>query len=160
MRTGLKKFLCVFSTALVGVSGILLPYAYAGQNESLGTFSGAAIGGVIGNQFGHGGGRVAATATGALAGGFIGNRIGASYDHPPRVSPGAYYYPYETSYYYPNTYVPNYVAPPAPPPTYVDDHSGGYCREYSEPVRIGDRVQESYGTACLQPDGTWRVIDQ
>jgi hypothetical protein len=57
-------------------------------------------------------------------------------------------------------YVPNYVAPPAPPPPppiYVDE-SGDYCREYSREAHVGDRMQENYGTACLQPDGSWRVV--
>jgi surface antigen len=48
--------------------------------------------------------------------------------------------------------------PPSPPLTYVDEESGDYCRDYSQIVRIGGQVQESYGTACLQPDGSWRVV--
>ena len=41
-----------------------------------GTVVGAVAGGVIGSQFGRGGGRVAATMVGAVAGGIIGNEIG------------------------------------------------------------------------------------
>jgi hypothetical protein len=62
---------------------------------------------------------------------------------------------------YAMSYVPNYVAPPAlpppPPVTYVDD-DGSYCREYSRRTHIGNTVSESYGTACMQPDGSWRVV--
>jgi hypothetical protein len=32
-----------------------------------------------------------------------------------------------------------------------------YCREYTEMVRVGGRLQPSYGTACYQPDGSWQV---
>lgn len=39
------------------------------------------------------------------------------------------------------------------------EERGGYCREYQHSVHIGSRVQESYGTACLQPDGSWKVVD-
>ena len=53
---------------------------------------------------------------------------------------------------------PNYVAPPAPPPIYIDQQTHAYCRAYSQQIRIGTQVQESYGTACLQPDGTWRIV--
>lgn len=32
-----------------------------------------------------------------------------------------------------------------------------YCREFSRDVRIGDRIQPGYGTACMQPDGSWKI---
>jgi hypothetical protein len=32
-----------------------------------------------------------------------------------------------------------------------------YCREYSRTVTIGGKKQESYGTACMQPDGSWKI---
>lgn len=32
-----------------------------------------------------------------------------------------------------------------------------YCREYTKNVKVGGKLQESYGTACLQPDGSWEV---
>ncbi len=34
----------------------------------------------------------------------------------------------------------------------------GYCREYTKNVTVGRRIQEAYGTACLQPDGSWQVV--
>lgn len=33
--------------------------------------------------------------------------------------------------------------------------NGQYCREYTETVEIGGRRESGYGTACLQPDGSW-----
>lgn len=41
----------------------------------VGTLGGAAVGGVIGNQFGHGKGKTAATVGGAVAGGVLGNQF-------------------------------------------------------------------------------------
>lgn len=35
-----------------------------------------------------------------------------------------------------------------------------YCREYQRNVTVGNRVQESYGTACRQPDGAWKVVSE
>ena len=32
-----------------------------------------------------------------------------------------------------------------------------YCREYQRTVTIGGKAQQTYGTACMQPDGSWRV---
>lgn len=37
--------------------------------------------------------------------------------------------------------------------------SGGrYCREFQHEVSIGGQKEQSYGTACQQPDGSWEVI--
>jgi hypothetical protein len=33
-----------------------------------------------------------------------------------------------------------------------------YCREYTQAVRVGGKMQEGYGTACMQPDGSWQII--
>jgi hypothetical protein len=75
----------------------------------------------------------------------------------------------EAPSYYTSPSTPNYVAPPAPkpvmpgvqaaaqPPIYQDT-SGSTCRQYSQHLRTAGGIQESYGTACLQPDGSWRVV--
>jgi surface antigen len=36
---------------------------------------------------------------------------------------------------------------------------GRYCREYVTQSRIGGRLQETYGTACRQPDGSWQIVN-
>jgi len=35
--------------------------------------------------------------------------------------------------------------------------SGQYCREYQQTITIGGEPQKSYGTACRQADGTWKI---
>lgn len=35
---------------------------------------------------------------------------------------------------------------------------GRQCREFQQQVTIGGKKQDAYGTACLQPDGTWEVV--
>jgi len=42
------------------------------------------------------------------------------------------------------------------PKTYGSD--GTYCREFQHEVIIGGAVQASYGTACLQADGSWKIV--
>jgi surface antigen len=43
-------------------------------------------------------------------------------------------------------------------PTRTYQGGGGeYCREYQQTVVIGGEKQNSYGTACRRPDGTWEV---
>lgn len=36
--------------------------------------------------------------------------------------------------------------------------SGRYCREFQHQVTIGGRAEDAYGTACLNPDGSWEVV--
>lgn len=37
---------------------------------------------------------------------------------------------------------------------------GRQCREFQQNVTIGGKKEEAYGTACMQPDGTWQVVNQ
>jgi hypothetical protein len=50
---------------------------------------------------------------------------------------------------------PIYVAP-APAPIYVAPRPT--CRHYQTSVAVGGATRQVTGTACLQPDGSWRVI--
>lgn len=36
--------------------------------------------------------------------------------------------------------------------------SGQYCREFEQTITIGGQRQNSYGTACRQPDGSWQIV--
>jgi len=38
--------------------------------------------------------------------------------------------------------------------------AGDYCREYTRTVYIGNRTQEAYGQACLQPNGDWMIVNE
>jgi hypothetical protein len=68
------------------------------------------------------------------------------------------YYPPRVVYYAP---APVVVAPvPANPASPVyQTGDGRYCREYQASIAVGGAVQPSYGTACLQPDGVWRIVN-
>ncbi len=59
----------------------------------------------------------------------------------------------------PVQYVPasSIVASPASP-SYMNE-VGQTCREYQSVAIVGGRQSQVYGTACLQPDGAWRVVD-
>ena len=32
-----------------------------------------------------------------------------------------------------------------------------YCREYQHTVTIDGKQEKAYGTACRQPDGSWKI---
>jgi surface antigen len=34
---------------------------------------------------------------------------------------------------------------------------GQYCREYTQDIYIGGEKHQTYGTACRQPDGSWKI---
>lgn len=163
VKTPMQKILALTLMAmLLAVSA--MGSAQAGDKAVYGTLTGAGFGGLVGNQFGHGAGRIATTTAGVFVGGMIGNSVGRSLEVPfERSASYSSYSAYAVSnpIVY-SAYVPNYVAPPAPspppPPIYIDNRYGSYCREYSRIVQRGDQVQESYGTACLQPDGSWKVV--
>ncbi len=35
--------------------------------------------------------------------------------------------------------------------------NGSYCREYREEITVGNEKHQAYGTACRQPDGSWKI---
>lgn len=78
-------------------------------------------------------------------------------------------YPREVIMIYPPPppviYAPPQVVYVEPPPVQAtpmsdpyNDSLGRYCREYQSNVVIGGVPRSSYGTACLQPDGVWRIV--
>lgn len=37
------------------------------------------------------------------------------------------------------------------------DAAGNQCREFQQEITIGGKTEQAYGTACLQPDGSWKI---
>ena len=138
-------------------------------DEVVGTGLGAIVGGVIGNQFGHGSGKTAATIGGVILGGIAGNAIAK--DSCKNDHADAYYY--NNTYYdafndrdddgheynWRNPYSNNYGT--ITPGEYYDSGYNGYdgpCREFEQRVYIDGRPQTATGVACRQGDGTWRIV--
>ncbi|MDD4616100.1 MAG: glycine zipper 2TM domain-containing protein [Alphaproteobacteria bacterium] len=155
MRAPTLAFIVIFSLTTLSVDA-----ARADSAELIGTGLGMAMGGLVGSQFGKGSGQLVSTGVGVAVGGAIGNSIVQDMEKEPSYAPSTYAPSGEPAPVVFNSYTPNYVAPPAPPPasptTYVDKDT--YCRPYSQEIKIDGQVQESFGTACLQPDGTWRIV--
>jgi surface antigen len=43
-------------------------------------------------------------------------------------------------------------------PTKTYQGAGGqYCREYQQTITVGGEKHQAYGTACRQPDGSWKI---
>lgn len=88
---------------------------------------------------------------GLLMGGLVGYAIGgAQHADVPR------YDSYPPASSAPPVAYPPQVVYPAPQTGYDGNHSCLQEREYQTRVMIGGRQVDAYGTACLQPDGSWR----
>jgi len=46
-----------------------------------------------------------------------------------------------------------------PPTKTYQTANGTYCREYQTTVLIDGKQERATGTACRQPDGTWRIVN-
>jgi surface antigen len=148
------KKLGLMATALV----LALFSSGCATKEDTGTLVGAGTGALIGNQFGKGGGRVAATIGGALVGGFIGNRIGKSMDDEDRRRAAeAQYAAFEngqrSEWRNPNTGRYGYITPR---PIYT--YQSMTCRQFEQTIYVDGRPETMVGKACRQPDGTWREV--
>lgn len=129
------------------------------SGENIGTLLGAAGGAVAGSQFGKGKGNTAMTAVGTLGGAVLGRAVGSSMDRGNAAYAAQQNQARQASQF------------PQPAPQMPGQyHQAGQfqpmqqfqpqqvCREYTQTIVIGGQVQETYGTACRQPDGTWRVV--
>jgi len=133
-----------------------------GTKELGGTLVGGAGGGLLGSQFGSGKGKLVTTALGALAGAWLGNEVGKSLDKADkaemhRTSQTALENAKSgttSSWSNPDTGNSGTVTPTK---TY-QAASGEYCREYQQTVTVGGNTEQAYGTACRQPDGSWKIV--
>ncbi|MEE8308114.1 MAG: RT0821/Lpp0805 family surface protein, partial [Gammaproteobacteria bacterium] len=129
------------------------------NRAAIGVVLGGVTGGVIGSTIGRGDGRTAAiiggTVLGAIVGGSIGRRmdqvdqncVGQVLEHAPDGEAITW-----------NTSETGSRHRVTPVKTYQDTE-GQYCREYQADSVIGGRQQQTYGTACRQPDGSWRLVN-
>ncbi len=127
------------------------------NRSALGAVLGGGAGAAIGSQIGSGDGRTAAilggTIIGILVGGNIGqmmddldqNCVGQALEHAPDGQAIIWNDGQSDAQYQ--------VAPVQTLQT--DD--GQYCREYTATATVGGQKQNSYGMACRQADGSWKI---
>ena len=151
------KPLPILATAL-----ILAGCAGAGEKQTVGTLLGGVGGAVAGAQFGSGGGRLAMTAVGTLLGAYLGSEIGTSLDRADqaeaqRAETQAYDAPIGKTIRWNNPESGN-SGTVTPIRDGTDSASGQYCREYQTTVTVGGKTEDAFGTACRQPDGSWKIV--
>ncbi len=152
MRKFFTTILILFcSASLVGCQNM--------SKQDVGVMTGALAGGLLGSTIGQGSGQVLAIGAGALAGALIGGAIGKNMDDTDKlkmskalednnVGQPAYWRNAKTGAHY-----------EVVPTRNVTVQGNEYCREYRTIADIGGKKREVYGTACRQPDGAWKTVN-
>ena len=145
-------------TVCVITASMILSACSNVTNQDVGTVAGGVAGGLLGSQFGKGTGQLVAIGVGTLAGAYLGGAVGKSMDasdkqkmtstleNNPQGKP-AYWQNSNTGTQYTVTPTKN-----------ITVNGNPYCREYQSTAMINGKKQEVYGTACRQPDGSWKII--
>jgi len=142
-------------------AAVLVGCQSTGPKEGTGAVLGGVAGGLLGAQVGSGTGQLAATAAGAIGGLLLGQSIGRSLDEVDRMK--AQQATHQALERYPTGSSSNWSNPDTgnsgavTPVRTFQQADGTYCREFTQTVNVGGEVQEAYGTACRQPDGTWKI---
>lgn len=131
------------------------------SKQDFGTLLGGIGGAVVGAQFGKGTGQLVGVAAGALAGAWLGNQLGASLDKADQAAmqdanQKAATAPIGQTVSWRNPDSGN--SGTVTPTREVKAAGGDYCREFQQTVTVGGKSEEAYGTACRQPDGSWKVV--
>lgn len=145
----MKNLLLIFTLSLL----IVTPNRVKANDDLVGSMLGAGLGGYLGSTIGRGQGRDVAIGSGVFLGSVLGkgmfsNRQAREYSQPREYSQYRHYHQEpRIVYVYPErTY-------------YAVQQPANYCREYTRNVIISGRYHQVWGTACLQPDGTWIVVN-
>ncbi len=127
------------------------------NRELLGSVLGAAAGGLAGSQVGKGSGKLAAVAGGAIIGYLIGGSIGRSMDEVDQNCIGQVLEHGQDGQEIIWNNPDNGDIYEVSPVRTFQQSNGKYCREYTAKSVIGGEAVTTYGTACRQEDGTWKI---
>ncbi len=146
-------FLSVFGCAR-GQGGI--------TKQTGGAVLGGIAGGVLGSTIGKGRGTIVAIIAGTVLGSLLGGAIGKQLDERDKLlmarttqstletgSSGR-----TSEWRNPDT---GHRGTITPQPAYKSS-SGQDCREFTQTIFVGGKSETVKGTACRNPDGTWRII--
>jgi len=144
---------------VIGLAGCAQPGQPGISKQTGGAAVGGVLGGVLGSQVGKGHGTTAAIIGGTLLGAYLGGQVGKTMDqvdqmnmqqaiiNTPQGSQATW-----TNQQSGSTYTVT--------PVNSYQSGGNYCREFNTTVNVGGKIQKAYGTACRQPDGSWKVVNQ
>ncbi|AWN16859.1 RT0821/Lpp0805 family surface protein [Salinisphaera sp. LB1] len=150
------KTITLFSALVLAVS--MIGGCANWKNSDTGTLLGGAAGGALGSQIGSGTGTTIATVVGTLAGAALGNKVGQHFDQKDRRQFGTALESNQTgkttSWNDPNSNESYSVTPTR---TYKQGNQP--CRDFTMNATINGQPKKVTGTACRQPNGTWKVVN-
>lgn len=149
--------LVVFAASLAGCSA---------QEGGLSKQTGGAVlggigGGLIGSRIGSGRGTTVAIIAGTVLGALLGGEVGRQLDERDRLmmaqktqeslerAPSGQ----RSEWRNPDTGARGTITPK---PAYQTT-AGQYCREFQQTITVGGKTEQAFGTACRQPDGSWKI---
>lgn len=126
--------------------------------QDTGAVIGGVAGGILGSQVGGGRGRDIAIVAGTLLGAALGGSIGQSMDKSDELQAQSALERsrdnQSVAWTNPNTNVEYEVVP-----TRTYRNAGTDCREFATTAVINGERNTVYGTACRQPDGSWKTVE-
>jgi surface antigen len=146
-------------TCVILTGFLLMGCESTGPKAATGGLGGAAAGGLLAAALG---GKGTGIAAGTILGGLIGGAIGDRMDAADRARANqaatqaleAIPSGRSVTWHNPDSGNSGTVTPIR---TY-QTANGQYCREYQQTIIIGGERQQSYGTACRQLDGSWKIV--
>jgi len=128
-------------------------------SETVGTLGGAVAGGLLGSRFGGGSGKLATTAIGTLLGAYAGQQLArhfspADQNRASDAEERAVANNQTITWNNPESGNRGTIQPVK---TY-QDNNGQTCRDYNHTVVIDGKTEVARGTACRQPDGSWKLM--
>lgn len=155
----MKKVIVLVVALAAGCSSD--PATRTTQKQAGAVATGAVVGGLVGNMFGGGSGRVLMTAAGAVAGGFIGDRLFKRHAKSEFEKDAAQRALNDSAsgqtvkWTDPKTHESGYFV--ALNTKRMSD--GRVCRDFKRGLSVdGQSVDETTGTACKKPDGQWDAV--
>jgi surface antigen len=159
MRDRVLKGVALLTFVIVLTTGCAT--VESNPKTTIGAVGGGVLGGLIAGAAGGNTAAIAAsTVGGILLGGIVGNLLD---ERDKRLAAEASQKALETTPT--GTSVPwrnpdnGHYGTVTPVKTY-QAASGTYCREYQQTVTINGQKEKAYGTACRQPDGSWRIVNK
>ena len=156
------KFKTVAAAAFIALFAAACSNSSYGEKQTVGTVGGAAIGGLLGSQFGSGTGQLVATGAGVFIGALVGSEFGRTMDEQDRMRADqavnqAHTAPVGETIAWNNPESGNTGT--VTPVRDGTSTNGLYCREFQQTVTVNGGTESAYGTACREPDGTWRIVE-
>jgi len=154
--------LAVAAAVVIGPALGACTQARNNPNQTVGTLGGAALGGLIGSQFGGSTEwTAAATGIGVLLGAVVGGELGGLLDERDRremasAQAQAYQAPVGQTINWNNPNSGHYGTITPTRDGYTN--TGRYCRQFHTTVTIDGRLEDATGTACRNDYGEWEII--